>query len=64
MISEMQECSVKREAVVRDAKTANVRGANVKDVLRPLMLAWQLVPYPVAQWRGICEAAQANLLAR
>jgi hypothetical protein len=57
----LRACSVKREAVVADAKTAGVRGANVKLVLRPLAVSWQQVAFPVAEWRGLCETAQRYL---
>lgn len=55
-------CEAKREAVVKDAKTANVIGANVKLVLRPLVQAWELPPYVAARWSGVCEDAQRYLL--
>jgi hypothetical protein len=57
----MLACEVKREAVVKDAKTANVKGANVKLVLRPLVEAWQLPSTPVYTWTGICHDAQRYL---
>jgi hypothetical protein len=57
----MLACEVKREAVVKDAKTANVKGANVKLVLRPLVEAWQLPSLPVSTWTGICHDAQRYL---
>jgi hypothetical protein len=60
-VASMQACSVKREAIVKDAKTANVRGANVQDALRPLVLAWDTLPYVTARWTGICEDAQRYL---
>jgi hypothetical protein len=60
-IEAVRACTVKREAVVADAKTANVRGANVKLVLRPLAVAWQQVMFPAAEWRGLCETAQRYL---
>jgi hypothetical protein len=60
-IATMQACTLKREAIVRDAKTANVRGVNVQDVLRPLVLAWDTLPYVTMRWTGICEDAQRYL---
>jgi hypothetical protein len=60
-VAALEGCTVKREAVVADAKAANVRGANVKLALRPLTLSWQEVMFPVAEWRGICESAQPYL---
>jgi hypothetical protein len=64
MISQMKSCGVKREAIVREAHTANVTGANVKLVLRPLVLAWELPPNAMAQWTFICEDAQRRLLKK
>jgi hypothetical protein len=64
MVSQMQACEVKREAIVKEAHAANVAGANVKLVLRPLVLAWELPPGVVAQWSGICEDAQRRLLKK
>jgi hypothetical protein len=60
-VEALRACTVKREAVVADAKAANVRGANVKLVLRPLAVAWQQVMFPAAEWRGLCETAQRYL---
>lgn len=60
-VAALEGCTVKREAVVADAKAANVRGANVKLALRPLTVSWQEVMFPVAEWRGICESAQRYL---
>jgi hypothetical protein len=60
-VEALRACTVKREALVADAKAADVRGANVKLVLRPLALAWQQVAFPVAEWRGLCETAQRYL---
>lgn len=60
-VDALRACNVKREAVVADAKTADVRGANVKLVLRPLAVAWQQTMFPAAEWRGICESAQRYL---
>jgi hypothetical protein len=57
-IEALRACTVKREAIVADAKAADVRGANVKLVLRPLAVAWQQVMFPVAEWSGLCETAQ------
>lgn len=61
LISEMQACAVKREAIVKEAHAANVIGANVKLVMRPLVLAWELPPGAAAQWSGICADAQRRL---
>jgi hypothetical protein len=55
-------CEAKREAIVRDAKTANVKGANVELVLRPLVMAWEIPPYAVARWSGVCDEAQRYLI--
>lgn len=60
-VETVRACTLAREAVVADAKTANVRGANVKLVLRPLTLSWQQIMYPAAEWRSICESAQPHL---
>jgi hypothetical protein len=60
-IEALRACTVKREAIVADAKAADVRGANVKLVLRPLAVAWQQVMFPAAEWRGLCETAQRYL---
>jgi hypothetical protein len=57
----VRACSVEREAVVADAKAADVRGANVKLVLRPLAVSWQQVMFPVTEWRSLCETAQRYL---
>jgi hypothetical protein len=64
MIAQVKACAVKREAIVKEAHSANVSGANVKLVLRPLVLAWDLPPNAVAQWTGICEDAQRRLLTK
>jgi hypothetical protein len=61
-VAALKTCTVKREALVADAKAANVRGANVKLVLRPLVVAWQQVMFLPAEWSGICESAQRSLL--
>jgi hypothetical protein len=61
-VATLRACSVKREAIVADAKAANVRGANVKLVMRPLVVAWQQVMFLPAEWTGVCESAQAHLL--
>ena len=60
-VAELRACTVKRETLVADAKTANVRGANVKLVLRPLAVAWEQMMFLPAQWSGICESAQRYL---
>src|SRR5262249_48989526 len=57
----MLACEAKREAVIKDAKAANVKGANVKLVMRPLVEAWQLTSTPVYTWAGICKEAQRYL---
>ncbi|HUQ50628.1 MAG TPA: hypothetical protein VM692_00315, partial [Gammaproteobacteria bacterium] len=61
-IATLRTCTVKREALVADAKAADVRGANVKLVLRPLVLAWQQAAFLPAEWSSICESAQQSLL--
>lgn len=61
-INTIQMCELKREAIVKDAKTANVKGANVKLVLRPLVMAWEPVSYVTSRWTGVCEDAQRHLL--
>ncbi|HZF27992.1 MAG TPA: hypothetical protein VE907_02645 [Gammaproteobacteria bacterium] len=59
LVSQMRQCSLEREAIVAEAKAADVKGANVKLVLRPLVQAWEIVPISAAeQWTGICEDAQ------
>ena len=64
MISQMKACNVRREAIVKEAHAANVTGANVKLVLRPLVLAWELPPNAATQFTGICEDAQRRLLKK
>lgn len=61
-VATLRTCTVKREAIVADAKTANVRGANVKLALRPLVVAWQQLMLLPNEWIGMCESAQNNLL--
>lgn len=61
-VTAMRACTAKTEAIVADAKTANVRGANVKLVLRPLAIAWQQAMFLPLEWTGICESAQRNLV--
>ena len=61
-VAALKTCTVKREAVVTDAKAANVRGANVKLVMRPLVVAWQQIMFVPAEWSGICESAQGSLV--
>jgi hypothetical protein len=61
-VAAMRACTMKSEDVVADAKTANVRGANVKLVLRPLVAAWQQAMFVPAEWSGICESAQRSLV--
>jgi hypothetical protein len=63
-ISELKACTVKREAIVKEAHAANVTGANVKLVLRPLVLAWEVLPTAAAHWTAICEDAQRGLLKK
>ena len=60
-VAELRACTVKRETLIADAKSANVRGANVKLVLRPLAVAWEQAMFLPAQWSGICESAQRYL---
>jgi hypothetical protein len=64
LVSRIQACIVKRENIVTDAKAADVRGANVKQMLRPLVAAWELAPYATGQWTGVCENAQRYLIKR
>jgi hypothetical protein len=61
-VATLRTCTVKREAIVADAKTADVRGANVKLVMRPLVVAWQKVMFMPAEWTGICESGQRYLV--
>jgi hypothetical protein len=60
-LATMRTCTVNREKIVADAKAANVRGANVKLVLRPLVVAWQQAMFLPAEWAGICDTAQRYL---
>lgn len=60
-LGSLASCTAKREAIVADAKAANVRGANVKLVLRPLVTAWEQIMLLPAEWQGICESAQRYL---
>jgi hypothetical protein len=60
-VATLRTCTVKREAIIADAKAADVRGANVKLVLRPLV-AWEKVMFLPAEWTGICESSQRRLL--
>jgi hypothetical protein len=61
-VAATRACNVKAETLVADAKAANVRGANVKLVLRPLVVAWQQAMFLPAEWTGICESAQRSLV--
>jgi hypothetical protein len=61
-LTTMRTCTVNREKIVADAKAANVRGANVKLVLRPLVVAWQQAMFLPAEWAGLCDSAQRYLL--
>ena len=62
LVGQMRQCSLEREAIVAEAKAADVKGANVKLVLRPLVQAWEMLPvYATEQWTGICEDAQLFL---
>jgi hypothetical protein len=61
-VAAMRACATKTETLVADAKAANVRGANVKLVLRPLAVAWQQAMFLPAEWTGICESAQRSLV--
>lgn len=60
-LATLKSCTEQREAIVADAKTANVRGANVKLVLRPFVTAWEEIMFLPAEWQGICESAQREL---
>jgi hypothetical protein len=54
----MRQCEIKREKIVADAKAADVKGANVKLVLRPLVQAWETLPAQATeQWTDICNDA-------
>jgi hypothetical protein len=58
----VKECTAQREALLRDARAADVRGANVLDVLQVLSVAWERAqPLPL-EWQGICENAQRALI--
>jgi hypothetical protein len=59
--SALQTCIVKREALVKDAKTANVRGANIQAVLRPLVVSWENLPLVTSHWTSICDEAKRVL---
>jgi hypothetical protein len=61
-VATLRTCTVKREAIIADAKAADVRGANVKLVMRPLVVAWQKVMFMPAEWTGICESGQRYLV--
>jgi hypothetical protein len=63
-IDQFRACASAREQLVRDAQAADMIGANVKLVLRPLTLTWEAMPFVVARWTGICESSQRNLLAK
>jgi hypothetical protein len=58
----VQDCTAQREALLRDARAADVRGANVLDVLQVLSVAWERAqPLPL-EWQAICENAQQALI--
>jgi hypothetical protein len=61
-VATLRTCTVQREAIVADAKAADVRGANVKLVMRPLVLAWREIMLPTAEWSSICESSQRYLV--
>jgi hypothetical protein len=61
-VATLRTCTVQRETIVADAKAANVRGANVKLALRPLVVAWQQIMLLPNEWIGICESAKNNLI--
>ncbi len=54
-VREMQACPLKQEAVVADAKTAKVSGANVNPVMDVLVASWENPPRVREQWTGYCE---------
>jgi hypothetical protein len=58
----VQRCTEEREAIVRDARAANVRGANIHDILQVLSFAWERTQFLPAAWTGICENAQHSLI--
>jgi hypothetical protein len=61
-LGQMRQCELKREKIVADAKAADVKGANVKLVLRPLVQAWEMLPLQAAErWTDICNDAQRFL---
>ena len=60
-LATLESCTEKRETIVADAQAANVRGANVKLVLYPLVTAWEQIMFMPAEWQGICESAQRSL---
>lgn len=64
LIADFRSCAVSREQLVRDARDANVIGANVKLVLRPLTLTWDAMPFVAARWTSICESSAPRLSAR
>ncbi len=55
VVTEMQACSLKQEAVVADAKTAKVSGANVNPIMDVLVASWENPPIVREQWTGYCE---------
>lgn len=58
----VKDCTAQREALVRDARAADVRGANIHDVLQVLAAAWERAqPLPL-EWQAICENAQQALI--
>lgn len=61
-LDQMRQCELKREKIVADAKAADVKGANVKLVLRPLVQAWEMLPAQAAErYTAVCEDAQRFL---
>jgi hypothetical protein len=63
-MSQMHTCALKAEAIVKEAHAANVAGANVKLVLRPLAVAWDLPPMAANLFTSICSESQPRLLKK
>jgi hypothetical protein len=54
-VAELQACTLKQEAVVADAKTAKVSGANVTPVMQVLVASWEFPATVMRQWKGYCQ---------
>lgn len=58
----VKKCTGQREELLRDARAADVRGANILDVLQVLSVAWERAqPLPL-EWQAVCENAQQALV--